>query len=301
MKHSAALVVTASVALEMFISSSSLRRSSSLIRVMADKSNGRVITTRSYRSHDDVDASSFDYSALTSRQITRSFSRKKSYTDDKADYIDAEVVDDGDKRGKMNNRKDMDSDSGSNLLSIVKTTAKAAYDKVAQLFGASGLSRPSEEQRRQDDLWGKDLDRLMPQATSLSGGIMRSAIKLMSAMMSDAFAAQGNSVNLVQSKALSLLESDSVSRGLLGTPVRQELPQQMSSSSVSVNGLTKRSVFVQYRVAGPSNTGLVDVRATITGDNRVVIAPGDITLRTSSGTVHRVSSDRNNVIDVEAL
>ena len=300
MKHSAALVVTASVVLEMLISSSSLRRSSSLIRVMADKSNGRVITTRScYRSHDDADASRFDYSALTSRQSTRSFSRKKSYTDDKADYIDAEVVDDGDKRGKMNNRKDMD--SGSNLLSIVKTTAKAAYDKVAQLFGASGLSRPSEEQRRQDDLWGKDLDRLMPQATSLSGGIMRSAIKLMSAMMSDAFAAQGNSVNLVQSKALSLLESDSVSRGLLGTPVRQELPHQMSSSSVSVNGLTKRSVFVQYRVAGPSNTGLVDVRATITGDNRVVIAPGDITLRTSSGTVHRVSSDRNNVIDVEAL
>ena len=120
-------------------------------------------------------------------------------------------------------------------------------------------------------------------------------------MMSDAFAAQGNSVNLVQSKALSLLESDSVSRGLLGTPIRQELPQQMSSSSVSVNGLTKTSVFVQYRVAGPSNTGLIDVRATITGDNRVVIAPGDITLRTSSGTVHRVSSDRNNVIDVEAL
>jgi len=189
-------------------------------------------------------------------------------------------------------------DGGSKLLSIAKTTAKAAYDKVAQLFGAA--DRPSEVERRQDDLWGKDLDRLIPQAT-LSGGIMRSAIKLMSTMLSDAFAAQGNNVNLVQSKALSLLESDSVSRGLLGTPIRQELPHQVSSSSISVNGMTKRSVFVQYRLVGPSNSGLVDVRATITEDNRVVIAPGDITLRTSSGTTHRVSSDRNKVIDVEAL
>lgn len=295
MKHSAALVVTASVVFEMIISSSLLRRSSSLIRVMADRSDGRVITAGSYCSH-YVDASRFDYSAQTSRRITRSFSRKKSYTDDKSDYIDAEIVDDGDKRGKIDNRKD--TDSGSKLLSIVKTTAKAAYDKVAQLFGAA--DRPSEGERRHDDLWGKDLDRLIPQAT-LSGGIMRSAIKLLSTMLSDAFAAQGDNVNLVQSKALSLLESDSVSRGLLGTPIRQELPHQVSSSSVSVNGLTKRSVFVQYRVVGPSNSGLVDVRATITGDNRVVIAPGDITLRTSSGTTHRVSSDRNKVIDVEAL
>jgi hypothetical protein len=191
-------------------------------------------------------------------------------------------------------------DSGSKLLSIAKTTAKAAYNKVAQLFGADKANRPSEGERRQDDLWMKDLDRLIPQ-TTLSGGIMRSAIKLMSTMLSDAFAAQGNNVNLVQSKALTLLESDSVSRGLLGTPVRQELPHQVSSSSVSVNGLTKRSVFVQYRVVGPSNSGLVDVRATITGGNRVVIAPGDITLRTSSGTTHRVSSGRNIVIDVEAL
>jgi len=296
MKHSAALVVTASVVFEMIISSSLLRRSSSLIRVMADRSDGRVITTRSYCSH-YADVSRFDYSAQTSRRITRSFSRKKSYTDDKSDYIDAEIVDDGEnKRGKIDNRKGMD--SGSKLLSIAKTTAKAAYDKVAQLFGAA--DRPSEVERRQDDLWGKDLDRLIPQAT-LSGGIMRSAIKLMSTMLSDAFAAQGNNVNLVQSKALSLLESDSVSRGLLGTPIRQELPHQVSSSSVSVNGMTKRSVFVQYRVVGPSNSGLVDVRATITEDNRVVIAPGDMTLRTSSGTTHRVSSDRNKVIDVEAL
>lgn len=300
MKHSAALVVTASVVLEMLISSSLLRRSSSLIRVMADRSEGnvRVITSRSYSSH-HTDASRFDYSAHTSRQITRSFSRKKSYTDDKPDYIDAEIVDDGDaKRGKMDSRKDMD--SGSNLLSIAKTSAKAAYDKVAQLFTAGGHNRPSVGERRQDDLWMKDLDRLIS-PTTLSGGIMRSAMKLMTAMLSDTFAAQGNNVNLVQSKALSLLESDSVSRGLLGSPVRQEQPHQVSSSSVSVNGLTKRSVFLQYRVAGPSNTGLVDVRATITGDNRVVIAPGDITLRTSTGTIHRVSSDRTNVIDVEAL
>jgi len=292
MKHSAALVVTASVVLEMLISSSSLRRSSSLISASVHRSEGKVIVTRSYHSYNVA-----PYSAQSSRIITRTFSRK-SPTDGKSDYIDAEIVDDGDgdQRGNIVNRKDRN--SGSKLLSFVETTAKAAYGKVLQLFGSSA-SRSSEPERQQDVMWGTDLDRLIPR-TSLSGGIMSSAIKLMATMLSDAFVAQGNNVNLVQSKAQSLLQSDRVSCELLGTPLRQEQPHQVSSSSVTVNGQIKRSVYVQYRVAGSSSSGLVDVRAIITGDNRVIIAPGDITLRTSSGTVHRVSCDRN-VIDVEAL
>ena len=135
---------------------------------------------------------------------------------------------------------------------------------------------------------------------------MGSAMKFMSNIMIDTISQQSSDIEFVQLKVKELIENDSISKNLLGSSIEYSLPQQVSTSSMNINGIQAKNVYLRYSVSGSISNGQVEVRAAIDNNNQVLFKPNEIILQLASGKIHYISNNnnkygKNDIIDVQAL
>lgn len=261
------------------------------------------------------DYSILDHHNSQSKSIFKREFSIKSSKDNIPDYIDVEIVEDNSKKNTVVNpnnsinRKTEEFQSNSNsfgLFNIIKKTGQSALDKLSGLISDKEDPQLKLKKQQKKEI-NNQIDKVF-ENVGITGSIMGSAMKFMSNIMIDTISQQSSDIELVQLRVKELIENDSISKNMLGSSIEYSIPQQVSTSSMNINGIQTKNVYLRYLVSGSINNGQLEVRAAIDNSNKVLFKPNEIILQLPSGKIHNISINNNNgkygkndIIDVQVL
>lgn len=133
---------------------------------------------------------------------------------------------------------------------------------------------------------------------------MKTLVKGFGGIVSDMLEESANDVANIQDSVESLLSNDISISSYLGDDIRCSSPQQSSSSSTSINGVLRKSVFYAMPVSGSRGRGMVQVRASFQSKEEYKIS--ELVLQLDDGRVFNVkggggSGGNKKVIVVEPI
>lgn len=142
------------------------------------------------------------------------------------------------------------------------------FNGLSKFFGQD---KQSIEKRRRKEQVNQAIDKVFEDSgldkSGLIGGLIKYFVKGMGGMVSEMVRDSANSVQSVQSSTLRELEEDSRTRSILGAPIEYGTPISTSSSTISINGLTEKTVMLVFPVSGGRSSGMVEVKASIEDGN----------------------------------
>ena len=222
---------------------------------------------------------------------------------------------DGDRRGiKQREVPESDEGEGGGLLGGI---VKAVGGGISKLFGQD---EQSKKKKARKEALNQGIDKIFDEA-GLGGGLLKAAAKGIGGMVTDMVSDLSEDVDLVQDAVLTELERDTKASFALGRNINIGMPFQSSSYSSNVNGIQTKTMQYVMPVAGSKAQAQAEISARMSerelvleslvisspAGRIVVIAPGG--RRGGGGSSGSVNSRNNlgsgggsdDVIDVEVM
>lgn len=213
-----------------------------------------------------------------------------------AEYIDVEVIDNTKKVNKKKPEEVRKDSSESGLLGLAKSTAKFAVNKLSKLFGQDEESLRRKERTA---AFNSEIDKAF-RNTGLFGTMMGRAVKLVGGMVMNNLAESMKDIEHVRSDVTDLIALDSNCRTALGGSYQVFMPIASSAATSVINGKKNKRMQLVLPVQGSLNNGQVEVIASATDGEELVIH--EVELQLASGRVLRVPTKRapgkGTIIDV---
>ena len=168
------------------------------------------------------------------------------------DFIDAEIVGD---EGSIQRRANEKTENKPN-------TKNKFMQGVLSLLGQDEASKRKKERN-------KRMNTMIDEAfegTGLLGGGVKNIFKAVAAPLADAMAENMGDMELIQDAVTDLLESRPEVVSYLGSDIRVGSAMQSMSSSVNINGVSRKQLSLVMPVSGRKGSGVVQVDASLTRD-----------------------------------
>lgn len=142
------------------------------------------------------------------------------------------------------------------------------FGGIAKLFGQD---QQSKDKRKRQEGVNQAVDKVFQDlgfqnaglVGGLVGGLVKSVAKGVGGLVAEMAAESMGDIEAVQRGVEAILDDDPRSSNVLGEPVTCDQPSASSSSSMSVNGQSQRSVMLVMPVFGSKTNGIVEVSATL--------------------------------------
>lgn len=172
------------------------------------------------------------------------------------------------KMSRGNDDKDYLPDKYNQESKKSSSTSNGLFGGIAKLFGQD---EQSKEKRRRQEAVNTAVDKVFQDLNfenaglvgGLVGGLFKSVAKGVGGMVAEMAAESAGDLQAVQRGVEALLDDDPRTSNLLGEPVACGQPSSTSSSSMSINGRSQRSVMLVMPVFGSKTDALVEVAATL--------------------------------------